>query len=66
MVYCERIGHKLAVGDPIGEVQSITASRTPAAFGGLLIHQYTEPTPEATTALKLRSFATQVRDIWLG
>jgi hypothetical protein len=45
MVYCERIGLKLAAGDAIGEVQSIAASRTPTAFGGLSIPQYTDPTP---------------------
>ena len=66
MVYFERIGLKLAAGDPIGEVQSIIASRTPTAFGGLSIHQYTDPTPEATTALTLHSFPTRTRDICLG
>jgi hypothetical protein len=37
MVNCERIGRKLAAGDAIGEVQSITASRTPTVFDGFPI-----------------------------
>ena len=45
MVSGEGIARKLAVGDAVGEVQSVTASRTPTVLDGFPMHQYTDPTP---------------------